>query len=77
MDNFTVPEINLMCILDTSSKETLLSDLNLCKDNVYEPEMIELIKTTIKKLEKITDEEFSEIGFFIADEFIDFEDSYD
>ena len=77
MDNFTVPEINLMCILDTRSKETLLSDLNLCKDNVYEPEMIELIKTTIKKLEKITDEEFSEIGFFIADEFIDFEDSYD
>ena len=77
MDIFTVPEINLMCILDTSSKETLLSDLNLCKDNVYEPEMIELIQTTIKKLEKITDEEFSEIGFFIADEFIDFEDSYD
>lgn len=67
MDKFTVPEINLMCILDTSSKENLLSELRLCRDNVYEPEMIELINETIKKLKKLTDEEFSEIGFFIAD----------
>jgi len=77
MDKFTVPEINLMCILDTSSKENLLSELLLCRDNVYEPDMIELIDETIKKLEKITDEEFSEIGFFIADEFVDFEDFYE
>jgi len=68
MDIFTVPEINLMCILDTSSKEKLLSELDLCKNNVYEPEMIELINETIKKLKKLTDKEFSEIGFFIADE---------
>ena len=65
MDKFTVPEINLMCILDTSSKENLLSELRLCKDNVYEPEMIELIDETIKKVEKLTDKEFSEIGFFL------------
>ena len=69
---FTVPEINLMCIFDTNNKETLLSDLKLCLKDVYEPEIIEIIKTTIKKLEKITDEEFSEIGFFIADSFYDF-----
>jgi len=72
MELFTVPEINLMCIFDTSSKETLLSDLKLCQKNIYEPEMIELVKTTIKKLEKITDEEFTEIGYFIADNFYDF-----
>lgn len=59
MDKFTVPEINLMCILDTSSKKNLLSELHLCKNNVYEPEMIELIDETIKKLEKLTDKEFS------------------
>lgn len=69
---FTVPEINLMCIFDASGKETLLRDLKLCLKDVYEPEMIDIIKTTIKKLEKITDEEFSEIGFFIADSFYDF-----
>ena len=47
-------------------------DLKLCQKNIYEPEMIELVKTTIKKLEKITDEEFTEIGYFIADNFYDF-----
>ena len=72
MELFTVPEINLICIFDTSSKETILIDLKLCQKNIYEPEMIELVKTTIKKLEKITDEEFTEIGYFIADNFYDF-----
>ena len=55
MELFTEPEINLMCIFDTNNKETLLSDLKLCLKDVYEPEMIDIIETTIKKLEKITD----------------------
>lgn len=71
MDIFTVPEINLMCIFDTNSKKSLLNDLKLCKNSIYEPEMLELINGTIKKLEKITDKEFSEIGFFIADDIDD------
>ena len=70
MDKFTVEEINLMCIYDTSSRTTLLGDLLTGLHDVYDPDMIEIFGTTIEKLETVTDEEFADIGFYVADEFI-------
>ena len=68
---FSAEEINLMCIFDTSSKKNLLNELRESLKNVYDPEMRDIYNSTIEKLEKISDEDFSEIGFYIADEYID------
>ena len=69
MDKFSAEEINLMCIYDTVSRQILLSDLRAGLRDVYDPEMREVFESAIEKLESLSDEEFSEIGFYIADEF--------
>jgi hypothetical protein len=74
MDKFTVEEINLMCIYDTSGRAALLSDLKTGLADVYEPEMREIFGSAIEKLNTVTDAEFAEIGFYIADDFEDGED---
>jgi len=71
---FTVEETNLMCIFDTENKNTLLNDLRESLNDVYEPEMREIYDSTIEKLETISDGDFSELGLFIADDFIDGEE---
>ena len=69
MDKFSVEEINLMYIYDTSSRDSLLSDLRAGLADVYDPEMREVFESTIAKLETLNNGEFSEIGFYIADDF--------
>ena len=71
---FTVEEINLLCIYDTSDRAALIEDLKISLADVYEPEMREIIHNTIAKLETLTDAELSEMGFYIADEYTDEED---
>ena len=66
-DIFTVEEINLMCIYDTSSRTALLADLKQGLDDVYEHDMREIFGTAIAKLESITEDDFADIGFYIAD----------
>lgn len=68
---FTTEEINLMCIYDTSSRTALLSDLKLSLADVYDPDMREIFHTAIAALEKLSDNEFADIGFYIADEYTD------
>ena len=65
--DFTVEEINLMCIYDTSSRDKLRRDLLTGLREVDDPEMIAIFASTIIKLEMITDDEFLDIGFYIAD----------
>ena len=71
---FSVEEINLMCIFDVSSRENLLNELRDSLSDVYDPEMREVYESTIEKLEKISDGDFSEVGLYIADEFDEFID---
>jgi hypothetical protein len=68
MEKFSTEEINLMCIYDTSSRESLRNDLITALNDIYEPEMIEVFGSTLEKLDTITDDEFAEIGFYIADD---------
>lgn len=70
-DRFTVEEINLCCIYNTSSRETLIGELVTGLHGVDDSEMIEIFGNVIEKLESITDAEFDEIGFYSADEFDD------
>lgn len=71
---FTVEETNLMCIFSTDSKEALLSDLRESLNDVYELEMREIYDSAIEKLEAISEQDFSELGLAIADEFVDGEE---
>lgn len=68
---FTAEEINLMCIYDTSSRGALLSDLKMSLADVYDPDMREIFHAAIAKLETLTDSDFLDIGFYIADEYMD------
>ena len=69
---FSAEEINLICIFDISDRETLLNELRDSLSDIYDPEMREIYDSAIEKLERITDEDFSEIGLYIADEFDEF-----
>ena len=68
MGRFSMEEINLMCIYDTSSKEALVNDLKTALPDVYEPEMIVLFEAVLEKLDTITQEEYSTIGFYAAED---------
>ena len=71
---FSAEQINLMCIFDTSSRNTLLNELRNSLHDVYDPEMREIYGNTIEKLEKISEADFACIGLYIADEYIDGEE---
>ena len=71
MGKFSVEEINLMSIFDTTNREMLRSDLVTALHDVYEPDMIAVFASTLEKLDTLTDEEFTEIGFYIADDGLD------
>ena len=67
-DKFSVEEINLMCIFDTSDRITLLTDLWERIDDIYDPDMRDIFESVIEKLEKISDVDFMGIGLYMADE---------
>lgn len=58
---FTVEEINLMCCFDTSSRKRLIAEMKSVPIGELDDEMAELLFHTVRKLESITDEEFSEL----------------
>jgi len=68
-DIFSVEEINLMCIYDTSDKDRLLAELRDALPSVHDPEMRDIYESAIEKLETISDDDFSGIGLYIADEY--------
>jgi hypothetical protein len=57
-----------MSIFDTTDREALRNDLVTALHDVYEPDMIEIFGSTLEKLDTLTNDEFAEIGFFIADD---------
>ena len=57
-----------MSIFDTTDRKTLRDDLVTALHDVYEPDMIEMFGSVLEKLDSLTDEEFAEIGFYVADD---------
>ena len=68
---FTAEEMNLMCIFDTASREALRNELMDGLHYVEESEMIALFGSTLEKLDNLTDEEFSVMGFYAASDLDD------
>jgi len=71
---FSVEEINLMCIFDINGRNDLITELRDSLRGVYEPDIREVYESTIKKLEKMSDVDFAEVGLYIADEYINGEE---
>ena len=71
---FSAEEINLMCIYDCCERQTLLNELRESLPDIYDPEMREVYESTIEKLDRISDADFTEIGLCLADEFDEYRD---
>ena len=67
---FTVEEINLMCCFDTSSRKRLIAEMKELPIGELDDEMAELLFHTVRKLESISNEEFSEL-YIVPDSMID------
>lgn len=66
MGNFTFEEMNLMCIYNTGSRTGLIESLNEMRGELSEEEteLMELTDSTMRKLQAMTDDEFSELELY-------------
>ena len=61
MNNFTVEEINLMCVFDAKGRTELIEDIGRVLPHLDDRDMEELANRVIVKLQNMTDEEFAEV----------------
>lgn len=61
MSNFTVEEINLMCVFDAKGRTELIKDISRVLPHLDDKDMEELANRVIGKLQNMTDEEFAEV----------------
>ena len=60
---FTVEEENLICIFDTGSRIALIDSINAALPDFVEPELKEIADNILRKLNDITDSDFSALIF--------------
>ena len=60
---FTIEEVNLMCIFDMSGRDAIIQSLHNAIPDFDEPEMREIAETALAKLEAMTDAAFSRLVF--------------
>ncbi|MDR2615318.1 MAG: transposon-transfer assisting family protein [Oscillospiraceae bacterium] len=58
-EQFTVEEINMMCIFDTSGRDALISELTAFLPELDEPGLSEIAESVIAKLGKMSGAEFA------------------
>ena len=61
MSNFTVEEINLMCVFEANGRTELIEDIGRVLPHLDYRDMEELANRVIGKLQNMTDEEFAEV----------------
>lgn len=61
MNNFTVEEINLMCVFDAEGRTELIEDIGRVLPHLDDKDMEELANRVIGKLQNMTDEEFAQV----------------
>lgn len=61
MSNFTVEEINLMCVFDAEGRTELIEDIGRVLPHLDDRDMEELANRVIGKLQNMTDEEFAQV----------------
>ncbi|MDE5589036.1 MAG: transposon-transfer assisting family protein [Acetatifactor sp.] len=58
--NFTVEEVNLICIYTGESRSEVIEDIERALPYLDDSDMVELSNRIIKKLRNVTDEELQE-----------------
>ena len=61
MNQFTVDEMNLMCIYDTGTREGLIQELRTMRRYIEsdQPELLAMTDSVLEKLSKISDTAFA------------------
>ena len=59
--NFTVEEVNLICIYAGESRSQVIEDIERALQYLEDPDMEELSNRVIRKLRGMTDEEFAQL----------------
>ena len=67
MNTFTVEEINLISIYNTGTRSAAIEEMTAAMPDM-DSDMRELAGRTLKKLNRLTDDEFSRLAFDPADE---------
>lgn len=63
--NFTVEEINLICIYWGNTRTKVVEKIqNACSVYKNEPELLDVMNSTVRKLKSITDDIFLEVSFY-------------
>ena len=64
--NFTNDEMNLMCIYNTGSRESLMRELREMRGYIGtdQPELLNMTDSALQKLGKISDEEFTKLELY-------------
>lgn len=64
--DFTNDEMNLMCIYNTGSRESLMRELREMRGYIGadQPELLAMTDSALQKLENISDEEFTKLELF-------------
>ena len=64
--NFTNDEMNLMCIYNTGSHESLMRELREMRGYIGadQPELLSMTDSALQKLGKISDEEFTKLELY-------------
>ena len=65
--NFTVEEVNLICIFTGEGRSEVIEDIERALPHLDDPDMVELSNRVIGKLRGMTDEEFEELELAEAD----------
>lgn len=65
--NFTVEEVNLICIYAGESRGEVIEDIERALPYIDDPDMEELSNRIIEKLRNMTDEEFEQLELIEAD----------
>jgi hypothetical protein len=61
---FTVEEVNLMCIFDTSGRDALIASLTAAVPDFDEPELAEIAENVLVKLSRMSDEDFGALELY-------------
>ena len=66
-NKFTVEEVNLICIFECKSRTKVISDIKKAIKYLDDDEMVELSNRVVAKLDDMTDKEFAEMEFIVAE----------
>jgi len=69
MIDFTVPELNLLCIFAGKNREQTIDNIMTAIPDFTDKELTELAEEVIVKLDKLCDSDFSDWDF--AEQFVD------